>query len=198
MLDRRSVLLGAAASAALPGLAEAQAAGRAARLIAAARSQVGVTLHYDPAYSRLPFPNGDVPRDKGVCTDVIVRAYRDAFGIDLQALVHADMRANFSAYPRNWGLRRADPNIDHRRVPNLRTWLTRRGASLPIPRAASVWQPGDIFTALVDGRSPHIGLVSDRRGPGGLLIDHNIGAGTREEDGLLAWPITGRFRLGVD
>ena len=93
MLDRRSLLLGAAASAALPGLAKAQAAGRAARLIAAARAQVGVTVQYDPAYSRIPYPNGDVARVKGVCTDVIVRAYRDAFGIDLQALVHADMRA---------------------------------------------------------------------------------------------------------
>jgi len=164
MLDRRSVLLGAGASLALPSCAKAQpraqVAPRAARLIAAARAQIGVTVQYDSAYSRLAYPNGDVPRGKGVCTDVIVRTYRDAFGIDLQALVHADMRAHFPAYPKIWGLRRADPNIDHRRVPNLRTWLTRKGASLPIPRTTSGWRPGDIFTSIVDGRSPHIGFVS--------------------------------------
>jgi uncharacterized protein YijF (DUF1287 family) len=202
MLDRRSLLLGAGASLALGGCAKAQprirTAPRAARLIAAARAQVGVTLHYDAAYTSLPFPNGDVPRAKGVCTDVIVRAYRDAFGIDLQALVHADMRAAFSAYPRNWGLSRPDPNIDHRRVPNLRTWLARKGAALPIPSAAAGWRPGDIFTSLVDGHSTHIGLVSDRSGPGGLLIIHNIGLGTREEDALLTWPITGRYRWSID
>lgn len=202
MLDRRSLLLGAGASLALTGCAKAQpkvqSAPRATRLIASARAQIGVTTHYDSAYTRLGYPNGDVPRVRGVCTDVIVRAYRDAFGIDLQALVHADMRAHFSAYPRIWGLHRADPNIDHRRVPNLRTWLTRKGAALPIPPTAAGWRPGDLFTALVDGRSPHIGLVSDRRSSAGLLIVHNIGAGTREEDGLLAWPITGRFRWGLD
>lgn len=202
MLDRRSLLLGAGATLALSGCAKAQprvqAAPRAVRLIAAARAQIGVTVQYDPAYSRLAFPNGDVPRSRGVCTDVIVRAYRDAFGIDLQALVYADMRAHFPLYPRIWGLRRADSNIDHRRVPNLRTWLTRKGASLPIPSGASGWRPGDIFTSVVDGRSPHIGFVSDRRGPGGQLIVHNIGLGAREEDGLLAWPITGRYRWGVD
>ena len=197
MLDRRSLLLGAVASAVLPGVARAQAAGRAARLISAARSQVGVTVQYDPAYSRIAYPNGDVPRDKGVCTDVIVRAYRDAFGIDLQALVHADMRAAFGAYPRSWGLSRPDSNIDHRRVPNLRTWLTRRRASLPVPRNAREWRAGDIFTSLV-GNRPHIGLVSDRRGPNSLLVIHNVGRGTREEDVLLVWPITGRYRWNID
>ena len=196
MLDRRSLLLGAAASAALPGFAKAQA-GRAARLIAAARSQVGVTVQYDPAYSRIIYPNGDVPRVKGVCTDVIVRAYRDAFGIDLQALVHADMRAAFSVYPKGWGLSRPDSNIDHRRVPNLRTWLSRRRASLPVPRTASGWRAGDIFTSMV-GNRPHIGLVSDRHGPTSLLVIHNVGRGTREEDVLRMWPITGRYRWNVD
>jgi uncharacterized protein YijF (DUF1287 family) len=195
------MLLGIGASFALTGCARAQprvqAAPRAARLIAAARAQIGVTTHYDAAYSRLGYPNGDVPRSKGVCTDVIVRAYRDAFGIDLQALVNADMSAAFSAYPRIWGLRRADPNIDHRRVPNLRTWLTRKGASLPIPAGASGWRPGDIFTSLVGGRSPHIGLVSNRSGPRGPLIIHNIGMGAREEEGPLAWPITGRYRWNI-
>jgi uncharacterized protein YijF (DUF1287 family) len=146
----------------------------------------------------LPFPNGDVPRVKGACTDVIVRAYRDAFGLDLQRLVNADMRAAFAAYPGTWGLSRPDPSIDHRRVPNLRIWLQRRGAALPIPRGASGWRPGDIFTSLVDNHGTHIGFVSDRSGSNGPLIIHNIGLGAREEDGLLAWPITGRYRWSID
>jgi uncharacterized protein YijF (DUF1287 family) len=202
-LDRRTLLLGAAASLALPGCGRSQpqptprATAKAAKLIAAARAQIGVTTRYDPAYTRLPFPGGDVPRERGTCTDVVVRAYRDALGLDLQALVNADMRAAFGAYPRRWGLRAPDRNIDHRRVPNLRTWLSRHGAALPVPADAGGWRPGDIFTSLVEGRSTHIGLVSDRRGRDGWLIVHNIGAGTREEDGLLAWPITGRYRWGL-
>jgi uncharacterized protein len=202
VLDRRSLLLGVAASVVLPGCTAAsprvQARLKASRLIAAARRQVGVTLHYDSAYTRLPFPDGDVPRAKGVCTDVIIRAYRDAFGLDLQALINADMRSAFGAYPRKWGLKHPDPNIDHRRVPNLRTWLARKRAALPIPRDASEWQPGDIFTSLVSGTGTHIGLVSDRAGAKGPLIIHNIGAGAREEDALLDWPITGRYRWSID
>ena len=204
MLDRRSLLLGAGASLYLSGCTATApppplpATPRAARLIAAARSQIGITTRYDAAYTSLPFPDGDVPRAKGVCTDVIVRAYRDAFGLDLQALVHADMATAFAAYPRTWGLARPDPNIDHRRVPNLRVWLTRKGAALPIPPDAWGWQPGDIFTSLVNASGPHIGFVSDRRGARGPLIVHNIGAGTREEDGLLAWPVTGRYRWSID
>ena len=151
----------------------------------------------DPAYTTLPFPGGDVPRERGTCTDVVIRAYRDALGLDLQALVNADMRSAFAAYPRTWGLSGPDRNIDHRRVPNLATWLKRHGATLPIPTDASGWRPGDIFTSLVDGRGTHIGLVSDRSGPKGPLIIHNIGAGTREENGLYAWPITGRYRWGL-
>jgi uncharacterized protein YijF (DUF1287 family) len=196
LLDRRSWLLGAGASL-LPIGAYGQAPTPAARLIAAARKQVGVTLHYDSAYTALPFPGGDVPREKGVCTDVVIRAYRDALELDLQALVNADMRKAFAAYPTNWGLRGPDRNIDHRRVPNLRTWLGRKGAALPIPRDASGWQPGDIFTSLIDRRLPHIGIVSDRRGPNGWLVLHNIGSGAKEEDRLLAWPITGRYRWGI-
>jgi uncharacterized protein YijF (DUF1287 family) len=203
--DRRTLLVGAGASLALAacGRSEADPApappapGKTGKLIAAARAQIGVTVRYDAAYTALPFPGGDIPRERGVCTDVVIRAYRDALGLDLQALVNADMRAAFAAYPRTWGLRAPDRNIDHRRVPNLRTWLKRRGAALPVPTDSSGWRPGDIFTALVDGRSPHIGLVSDRRGPKGWLIVHNIGAGTREEDGLTAWPITGRYRWGL-
>jgi uncharacterized protein YijF (DUF1287 family) len=135
-----------------------------------------------------------VPREKGVCTDVVIRAYRDAFALDLQALVNADMRAAFSAYPKKWGLRAPDRNIDHRRVPNLRVWLARQHASLPIPSDPRGWQPGDIFTSIVSGTGTHIGLVSDQRGANGLQIIHNIGGGAREEDALLDWPITGRYR----
>ncbi|MES2445464.1 MAG: DUF1287 domain-containing protein [Pseudomonadota bacterium] len=199
-IDRRSLLLGAGAALAGCRAASAPVApptGKAAKLIAAARRQVGVTLHYDSAYTALPFPNGDVPREKGVCTDVIIRAYRDALGLDLQALVNADMRAAFAAYPKKWGLSRADRNIDHRRVPNLRAWFARHHAALPIPASGSGWQPGDIFTSIVGGTGTHIGLVSDRPGRSAPLIIHNIGGGAREEDALLDWPITGRYRWQV-
>lgn len=198
-VTRRAMLAGIACSAAgfaVPAGA-APGPGSARALIAAARRQVGVTLHYDPAYTRLAFPNGDVPRVKGVCTDVVVRAYRDALALDLQALVNADMRAHFSAYPRNWGLRAPDRNIDHRRVPNLASYLRRRGAALPVPDQIAGWQPGDIFTSLIDGRLPHIGIVSDRRGLRGWLVIHNIGAGAREEDALTTHPLTGRFRWNL-
>jgi uncharacterized protein len=168
-------------------------------LIEAARRQVGVTLNYDPAYTRLAFPGGDVPRAKGVCTDVIIRAYRDAFGIDLQALVNADMKAAFSAYPKRWGLRTTDRNIDHRRVPNLQTFLKRQRAQLPIPEDGRQWKPGDIFTSLVGGNLPHIGIVSYDRGRSGrYMILHNIGGGARQEDALLDHKITGRYRWKVE
>ena len=201
MLDRRSVLLGVgaslAASAAQAQATKSSAASKATQLLAAARKQVGVTLHYDPAYTAIAFPGGDVPREKGVCTDVIIRAYRDALGLDLQALVNADMRAAFNAYPRNWGLAAPDRNIDHRRVANLRTWFARHHAVLPIPRDASGWQAGDIFTSILDKTATHIGFVSDRPGAGGPLIIHNIGSGAREEDALLDGPITGRYRWAI-
>jgi len=204
-LDRRSLLLGAGVRLALAGCGKVApqeanyrpAPGKAGRLIAAARRQIGVTLRWDGAYTELAFPGGDVPREKGSCTDVVVRAYRDALGVDFQDLVNADMRQAFAAYPHLWGLSRPDPNIDHRRVPNLRTWFARHHASLPVPRDAAGWQPGDIFTSLVENRSTHIGLVSDRRGANGWLIIHNIGLGTREEDALGNWPVTGRYRWGL-
>lgn len=206
MFDRRTLLLGTAAAGLLGcGTAQSPAARarphlqsseRAGKLVATARAQVGVTLHYDAAYTSLPFPGGDVPRVRGVCTDVVIRAYRDAFGIDLQALVNADMRRNFAAYPRKWGLTRPDPSIDHRRVPNLARFLARLGAELPIPADGKGWQPGDIFTS-APGTATHIGLISDLPGARGPMILHNIGRGAREEDALLDWPITGRFRWKV-
>jgi uncharacterized protein len=194
--DRRSILFGLASGAFCTGAAHAQLApSRASRLIAAARAQVGVTTLYDPAYVVLAFPGGDVPRGRGVCTDVIVRAYRDGLGLDLQALVNADMRAAFGAYPRTWGLRSTDRNIDHRRVPNLQTFLARKGARLPVSTNAQDWQAGDLVTSLVGGTLPHIGIVSDRLTPSGRpLVIHNIGRGTQEEDVLFAHRITGRFR----
>ncbi len=180
----------------VPGTATA--ATNAQRIVGAARQQVGVTLRYDPAYSVLAFPNGDVERVKGVCTDVVIRAFRDALGLDLQALVNADMRANFTAYPKNWGLSRPDRNIDHRRVPNLATFWRRQGASLPVTDNAADWRPGDIFTAMVNGRLPHTGIVSDRKDTTGTpLVLHNIGGGTREEDALFDHKLTGHFRWKV-
>lgn len=195
--DRRSALLLLLASGCAPSTVVA-ANPATHSLLTAARKQVGVTLHYDPAYTRLAFPGGDVPRAKGVCTDVIIRAYRDAFKVDLQLLVHDDMRKNFAAYPHIWGLARPDPNIDHRRVPNLQTFFARSGARLPLPRSPQGWRPGDIFTSMVDGRLTHIGFVSDRKASNGHpLIIHNIGAGAREEDALFAYPLSGRFRFRV-
>ena len=200
MLTRRIALFGGLALAAC-GQAEAQvrpASVRAKALITAARRQVGVTLACDPAYTALPYPGGDVPRAKGVCTDVLIRAYRDAYGIDLQAEVHRDMTAHFAVYPRRWRLKRPDRNIDHRRVPNLETYWTRQSARLPIPARAGDWQPGDLFTTLIDGRLPHTGIISDRLAANGNpLVIHNIGSGAREEDMLLTWKPTGRFRWRV-
>jgi uncharacterized protein len=198
MIDRRGFLGALASLPLLPSVALAQQSARPAALISAARKQIGVTITYDPAYSRLAFPGGDVPRSKGVCTDVVIRAFRDAFGLDLQALVNADMKRAFSAYPKRWGLKSTDRNIDHRRVPNLETFLSRQGARLAIASDASSWRPGDIMTCLVGGNLPHIGIISDKKTlTGRPLVIHNIGRGTKEEDILFAFKLTGHFRWGV-
>lgn len=194
-LSRRDAIALLGAGLAFP--AAAQPARTAATLIAAARRQIGITRAYDPAYTRLPFPGGDVPRAKGVCTDVLIRAYRDAFGLDLQALVNADMRVHFGAYPKRWGLSRPDSNIDHRRVPNLQAFFRRKGAELPAPANPQGWRAGDIFTSLVGSKLPHIGIVSDRVSGGRPLVIHNIGAGAREEDALYDHKLTGRYRWGL-
>ena len=169
----------------------------ASKLVAAAREQIGVTVSYDPSYTGIDYPGGDVPRSRGVCTDVVIRAYRDALGIDLQKLVHEDMKANFAAYPNNWQLRTTDRNIDHRRVPNLQTFLKRQGAALPVTTEPADWKVGDIFTSKVGGRLPHIGIVSQSTDDGGLLAVHNIGRGTREEAVVFAHPLDGHFRWRV-
>lgn len=169
------------------------------RLTEAARSQIGVTVIYDPSYVALDFPGGDIARDRGVCTDVVIRALRDGWGIDLQLAINRDMAANFAAYPALWGLTRTDRNIDHRRVPNLATLLTRIGAALPLTDGPAPYLPGDIVTWTLPGNLPHIGIVSDQRAEDGTpLILHNIGAGAREEDILFAYPMTGHFRLSAD
>ena len=163
------------------------------RIIESAHEQVGVTLYYDPSYSAIPFPGGDVPMVRGVCTDVIIRAFRSV-GVDLQLLVNQDMRKAFSAYPRNWGLSRPDPNIDHRRVANLAVFFTRHGQVLPISTDAKAYRPGDIVTWRLPGGLAHIGLVSDRSTNERPLIVHNIGAGAKVEDILFAFTITGHYR----
>jgi uncharacterized protein YijF (DUF1287 family) len=169
----------------------------AEKLIAAAESQIGVTLIYDPAYVGLRFPGGDVPRERGVCTDVIVRAYRDAFGFDFQKEINSDMKAHFGAYPKKWGHTRPDRNIDHRRVPNLATFFERQGAGLPVSERPGDYLPGDLVAQMLPGNLPHIVIVTHRRSFDGErpMVVHNIGAGTRLEDRLLEFEITGHFRF---
>jgi uncharacterized protein YijF (DUF1287 family) len=164
-------------------------------LLAAAREQIGVTILYDPSYRRIAYPNGDVSVDRGVCTDVVIRAYR-RFDIDLQQLVHEDISAGWSHYPKLWGLSRPDSNIDHRRVPNLATFFARRGESLPRTRSARDYLAGDVVTWRLTSGVPHIGLVSDRRTEAGHpLVVHNIGRGAVVEDILFHFEITGHYRL---
>ncbi len=165
------------------------------RLLKAAISQVGVTRTYDPAYVRLAYPGGDVPPDRGVCADVVIRAMR-ALGVDLQVKVHEDMRAHFSSYPSHWGLKGPDPNIDHRRVMNLETWFAREGKSVSTSANALDYLPGDFVSWRLDDGQPHVGIVADMRSADGQrpLIIHNIGAGTRIEDVLFAWTISGHYR----
>lgn len=171
-----------------------EAPGPVKKILQNAYDQVGTTLHYDPSYQAIRFPGGDVPLDRGVCTDVIVRAYRSV-GIDLQLLVNQDMRQAFRAYPRLWGLSRPDPNIDHRRVQNLAAFFTRHGEVLPMSTDARDYAPGDIVTWRLPGGQPHIGLVTDQDRDGRPLIAHNIGWGAKIEDILFAYQITGHYRF---
>jgi hypothetical protein len=163
------------------------------RLLDGAHEQVGVTTRYDPSYRPIPFPGGDVPQDRGVCADVVVRAYRRA-GVDLQALVHQDMLRAFEEYPGQWGLSRPDPNIDHRRVANLATFFRRHGEELPVSSRPEAYRPGDLVTWRLPSGRPHIGLVSDRRRDGRPLVIHNLRTGVKVEDALFAFPITGHYR----
>ncbi len=199
MTTRRAVLGFLAVS---PALAEVASAFAGAALVAAARRQIGVTTSYDHHYRRIAYPNGDVPMSTGVCADVVIRAARAAWGLDLQRLVHEDMSRNFPAYPRRWGLDHPDFNIDHRRVPNLETWWTRHGACLWSMRGRS-WGvdfhgtllPGDCVTwRTFRGGGPHVAIVAS----GGVwpTVIQNHGWGVHEDPLAMQWldAAAGHFR----
>ncbi len=210
MINRRSFALGAAAlglNAILPqiGLAEQPAD----RLVAAARHQLTSEVRYEGSYRKIPYPGGDVPADIGVCTDVIIRAYRVGLGQDLQKLVHEDMRVAFSQYPKLWGLTKPDTSIDHRRVPNLEMFFSRQGCSHSVPHSGvpgdtvlSDLRPGDLLTwRLGSARLPHIGLVSAvRQSPSTeIAVLHNIGAGPEEQslEVMAPYLLVGHYRYAV-
>ncbi|HVH50457.1 MAG TPA: DUF1287 domain-containing protein [Candidatus Bathyarchaeia archaeon] len=172
------------------------------QLVAAAIERTHHIVRYDPAYVRIPYPGGDVPASTGVCTDEVIRAYR-AVGIDLQKEVHLDMLNHFSAYPRKWASAShfanqaaTDPNIDHRRVPNLMVFFSRRGQTLPLSADARDYHPGDLVTWNLGAGITHIGIVVDKKSPqsGRYLIVHNIGQGPQMEDVLFNWKIIGHYR----
>ena len=165
-------------------------------LVAAARAQIGVVRVYDPAYFSLPYPGGDVPADRGVCTDVVIRALRTQ-GLDLQQAIHEDMLTHFDLYPNRWGLSQPDRSIDHRRVSNQMRWFERHGWSQPAGHSADDFAPGDIVAWALTGTGQlHIGIVSDRRSHDGTpLILHNINAGTQEDDLLFRHAIIGHYRM---
>ncbi len=166
-------------------------------IVLAAIERTTKNVTYDGSYFSIPYPNGDVPPTKGVCTDVIIRSYRK-IGIDLQLLVHEDMSRSFEAYPskRIWGLTTTDKNIDHRRVPNLQVFFSRNGEVLSTAKQANQYLAGDIVTWMLPGNLPHIGIVTDKHSTttGNPLIVHNIGAGPNLEDMLFSYKITGHFR----
>ena len=168
------------------------------QLAAAALKRIESRVRYDPAYVVIAYPGGDVPADTGVCTDVVIRSYR-ACGLDLQKFVHEDMRRNFSKYPKNWGLKRADKNIDHRRVPNLQRFFKRHGSELEISENVEDYRPGDVVAWDLNGRGlVHVGIVvptPDGEEEGGWIV-HNIGAGPRLENRLFEWKILGHYRFG--
>jgi uncharacterized protein YijF (DUF1287 family) len=150
---------------------------------------------YDPSYFSMTYPMGDVPADKGVCTDVVIRAFRKT-GIDLQELVHEDITANFDSYPRLWGLKRPDSNIDHRRVPNLMTFFSRHGTKLQTTKDPLNYKAGDIVSWLLPKGLTHIGIVIDKKSADGErpLIVHNIGNGQEISDCLFSFTVTGHYR----
>lgn len=167
------------------------------KLVAAAEERTHHTVRYDPAYVRIPYPGGDVPADTGVCTDEVIRAYR-AVGVDLQKEVHEDMEKNFSAYPRRWRwlTSRPDTNIDHRRVPNLMVFFSRKGEALATTQRPDDYSPGDLVTWDLGGGVLHIGIVVSEKSPEGSrhFVVHNIGQGPKREDVLFQWKITGHYR----
>lgn len=166
--------------------------------VAAATERTQHSVTYDGTYHSINYPNGDVPSDRGVCTDVIIRSYR-GIGVDLQQLVHEDMQKNFNQYPskRIWGLSKTDSNIDHRRVPNLQAFFKRHGEELIVSSDQNMYTPGDLVTWMLPGNLPHIGIVSDKINSrtGDPLIIHNIGAGPKLNDILFKYKITGHYKF---
>jgi uncharacterized protein YijF (DUF1287 family) len=165
------------------------------KLSNAALSIIDPEVIYTPDYVGVKYPNGDVPPKTGVCTDVIIRAYRK-LNIDLQKEVHEDMKANFSRYPKTWGLQTTDKNIDHRRVPNLEVFFTRKGEKLAISQNPNEYETGDLVTWMIADKLPHIGIVTHKKSADGKrnLIVHNVGGGQVLEDCLFSWKIVGHFR----
>jgi uncharacterized protein len=164
------------------------------QLVAAAVAQTHARVTYDGSYRRIAYPGGDVPDTIGVCTDVVIRAYRKV-GVDLQVKVHEDMVRAFASYPKAWGMAGPDSNIDHRRVPNLQTFFRRAGAALAVSQDPRAYEPGDLVTWMLPGNLPHIGIVSDEKSARGTpLVVHNIGRGPEVEDALFTYPITGHYR----
>jgi uncharacterized protein len=166
------------------------------KILESAAKQTETTKNYDPNYIVIPYPNGDVPMETGVCSDVVIRAFRAA-GVDLQKAVHEDMKGNFSAYPQKWNLPQPDTNIDHRRVLNLQKFFERKEKALPVSNKAENYKPGDVVSWDLNGKGmTHIGVVSNifnvetKR----YSIIHNIGAGAKIEDVLFDWKITGHYR----
>jgi uncharacterized protein len=168
------------------------------KLSKAAKELTLQNVQYNATYYSIPYPMGDVPVNKGVCADVIIRAYRK-LGIDLQVLVHEDMRQHFSTYPKNWGLKTTDKNIDHRRVPNLKHFFARYGTTLPITIKEQDYLPGDIVCWLINKKLPHIGIVINQQASNSKrnLVVHNVGSGQVTEDVLFSYTITGHYRYSV-
>ena len=171
--------------------------GVVAGLIKAAKERTLHDVTYDGSYFSIAYPNGDVPPNIGVCTDVVIRSYRKV-GVDLQLKVHEDITENFDSYPSNriWGLKGPDKNIDHRRVPNLQVFFERYGVSLGVTSNAQDYLPGDLVTWMLPGNLPHIGIIIDEksRDKSRPLVVHNIGAGPEINDMLFDYPITGHYR----
>jgi uncharacterized protein YijF (DUF1287 family) len=164
-------------------------------VVEGALEQTRYTVAYDPSYAKIDYPGGDLPLEKGVCADVVVRAFRKG-GVDLQKEVHEDMRRNFSAYPNKWGLRKPDTNIDHRRVPNLMTYFKRMGKALAITDEPKDYLPGDVVAWELGNGLLHVGIVTNVKSEGGgrLNLVHNIGAGAKLEDVLFSWRVIGHYR----
>ena len=197
MLAAAALLIAACRAATVTGVATASSnealSPEVKKLLKNARDQTKTVRGYSQDYYVIGYPGGDVPAETGACTDVVIRSFRSA-GVDLQKEVHEDMVSNFALYPKKWGLLQPDANIDHRRVPNLQTFLTRKGRSLPVK---SDFRPGDVITWDLDGHGvTHIGVVSDtwNNRAKRYYIIHNIGAGTNDEDRLFDWEITGHYR----